>query len=296
MRFLFVDRILHSEKGKFIQGLKHVTADDYYLAVTETGRPHFAISLMGEILGQLAAWNVMDAMDFTKRPVAGMAFRAVVHRPAFVGETLWLESTIDSLDEQVVQYHSVARVQDEVIFTVDGALGPLLPMTDFIDEQDVRRQFAEIYRPIDDYSMLMDEVKSAEAPIINAHQPIAFTPMFDDIVMSEPGVQLTAVKRISRAAPYFPDHFPRKPVLPLTILLECKVNLAREFLKRAAFQKSYRICEMRRIKMKDFVLPGDVVTCHVSVKRQDDDELVLSFNTDVLAKRVCSMELVLRGV
>ena len=51
----------------------------------------------------------------------------------------------------------------------------------------------------------------------------------------KPGISLIAEKRVTRAAPYFPDHFPNKPVLPMTVLLECKLNLAREFIARAGY-------------------------------------------------------------
>lgn len=288
MRFLFVDRILHSIKGERIQGIKHITADDYYLSLTDTGRHHFMPSLIGETLGQLAAWNIMDALDFTKRPVAGVVASVTVHRPAYVGDTLLLESYIDALDDMAVQYHSVARVGDDTVFTIEGALGPLLPMDDFIGQAEVRRQFTEINRP--------GEWPVASMPFFEPLLPdgrhlSAQCPSFDAICMSEPGIQLSAVKRISRSAPYFADHFPNKPVLPMTMLLECKLNLARELIKRAAFQQSYQMSAMRRIKMNEFVYPGDVVTCHVSVKKQDEHELVLSFRSEVEGKRVCVMEL-----
>ncbi len=132
--------------GKFIRGIKHITHNDTYLCSDEQGRFCFISSLIGETLGQLAAWNVMFSNDFTLRPVAGLASSAKLHRPAYIGETLLLESFIDNLDESAVQYHSVARVGDEIVFTIDGALGPLLPMNDFIDEKIVRQQFAEIDR------------------------------------------------------------------------------------------------------------------------------------------------------
>jgi 3-hydroxymyristoyl/3-hydroxydecanoyl-(acyl carrier protein) dehydratase len=245
-------------------------------------------SLIGETLGQLAAWNVMEAIDFTKRPVAGVVACATVHRPAYVGETLFLESYIDSLDDVAVQYHSVARVDDDIVFTIDGALGPLLPMDDFIEQDEVRRQFAEINRPGEWPLALLE---SSERIIPEGLGMKAQYPSFDAILTSEPGIQLSAIKRISRSAPYFADHFPNKPVLPMTLLLECKLNLAREFIKRAQFKQSYQVREMRRIKMNEFVYPGDVVTCQMSVKRQDDDELVLGFRSEVDGKRVCVMEL-----
>ena len=289
MRFLFVDRILHSSPGERIEGLKHITSDDHYLSSDDDGQLYFTSSLVGETLGQLAAWNVMDHCNFTKRPVAGVVASATLYRPAYVGETLLLESVIDSLDDVVVQYHSTARVGDEIVFTVEGALGPLLPMEDFIEVDVVRRQFSEINRPGERPIFLPMSVERERS---NARR---MTPIFqfDAFTASEPGVHLSAVKRVSRAASYFSDHFPKKPVLPMTVLLECKLNLAREFMKRAAFDPLYHIREMRRIKMNEFVYPGDVVTCFLTVKRRDAQELVLNFRSEVDGKRVCVMELLL---
>jgi 3-hydroxymyristoyl/3-hydroxydecanoyl-(acyl carrier protein) dehydratase len=296
MRFLFVDRILHSVRGERICGIKHVTADDYYLSSTAEGRLHLTSSLIGETLGQLAAWNVMEALDFSQRPVAGVASSAMVFRPAYVGETLLLESYIDALDEKAVQYHSIARVNDEIVFKIDGALGPLLPIQGFIDEGKVRQQYAEIYRPAEWPGLSLAKstamVVGAPGEVARARQTNSLF-AFDSILSLEPGIRLTAVKNISRSAPYFPDHFPNKPVLPMTVLLECKLNLAQTFIQLAQLPQAYRIAEMRRIKMSDFVYPGDVVVCHLQVKRQEVDELVLSFRTEVEGKRVCVMELLL---
>jgi len=289
MRFLFVDRILYSVPGERINGIKHITADDHYLSQDDNGRFYFPSSFVGETLGQLAAWNVMKSGNFTKRPVAGVAACATLYRPAYVGDTLLLESVIDSLDDVVVQYHSIARVGNEIIFTIDGALGPLLPMEDFINEDEVRRQYAELDRPGE-----WSNVSSMSLESLNLNpQRSATSFSFDAILSSDPGVRLSAVKKISRAASYFPDHFPNKPVLPMTVLLECQLNLAREFIKRAAFEKSYVARELRRIKMNEFVYPGDVVTCSLSVKSQDESALVLSFRNEVEGKRVCVMELLL---
>ncbi len=161
----------------------------------------------GETLGQLAAWNVMQHNHFSSRPVAGVVSSAQLHRPAYVGETLLLESWIDVLDETAVEYHSIARVGNERVFTIESALGPLLPMQDFISTESVRQQFAEIYHPT---SMQLGDF--ANLPL-QPEERIEFTtavkPMvFDRILSFEPGVRLTAEKRITRAAAYFDDHFP----------------------------------------------------------------------------------------
>ena len=232
----------------------------------------------------------MSCNDFSYRPVAGLVSSARLYRPVYVGETLLLESFIDSLDEAAVQYHSFAYVGDEVVFSIDGALGPLLPMNDFIDGSLVRRQFNEINRPGDYYSVN----STSEESIVDHCSAITPPMLFDKIITCEPGLSLCAEKRVTRAAAYFADHFPNKPVLPMTVLLECKLNLAREFVARASFSQPYRIHEMRKIKMNVFVHPGDILITHVKVKSHDDNELVLSFRSEVDGKRVCVLDIVMK--
>ena len=294
MRFLFVDRILQLIPGEFVRGIKHVTRDDPWLYKDEQGRFCFAPSLIGESLGQLAAWNVMSYNNFSHRPVAGVVSSACLHRPVFPGETILLESSIDCLDEAAVQYHSIARVGDDTVFTVEGALGPLLPMSNFIADEEVRRQFSEINRPGEwsDSSLPV-----AEQDLISSSQFGAFhVPMlFDRILHDEPGLSLVAEKRITRSSPYFPDHFPFNPVLPMTVLLECKLHLAREFLKRAAWPVSYEIRELRKIKMNEFVHPGDVLCCYVTIQKRDEQQLVLRYRSEVDGKRVCVLDVVMKA-
>jgi len=209
-----------------------------------------------------------------------------------VGETLQLETTLDALDDSAVQYHGTARVGDEVVFELTGALGPLLPMEDFIDHDVVRAQFDELNRPGD---WPKEQVPSTPLFELTADklQHVNTLVQFDRVLEHEPGVQITAEKIITRAAAYFPDHFPKKPVLPMTILLECVMNLGRRFVEQFTFDKAYRVQAMRRVKMNDFVVPGDVVTAILKLKSQNNGELVLTCRVSNLGKRVCLLELVM---
>lgn len=296
MRFLFVDRVVDLSPGEYARGIKHVTRDDFYLTADEQGRACFIPSLIGETLGQLAAWSVMQHNEFSLRPVAGVVASAQLHRPAYVGETLLLESFIESLDDRAVQYNSVARVGDELVFSIEGALGPLLPMDEFINSDEIRKQFAEIHRPGDWLALSALNPDVVSVPLVVDQGLIAAPMLFDSILASEPGVSLVAEKRVTRSAPYFPDHFPKKPVLPMTVLLECKLNLAREFVAQAGYSIKYQVSELRKIKMNGFVQPGDVVVCHVKVKQQNDDELILTYRSEVNGKRVCVVDVVLRNM
>ncbi|MDF1684001.1 MAG: hydroxymyristoyl-ACP dehydratase [Legionellaceae bacterium] len=294
MHFLFVDRILALTPGGVTQGIKHVTPDDYYLCLDEQNRRYFVPSLVGETVGQLAAWNVMLSNNFTRRPVAGIAERATLHRPVYVGETLQLETHLDSLDDSAVQYHGTARVGEEVVFELTGALGPLLPMDDFIDVDVVRTQFNELNlnRPgeLSDEQLLRAPLNESAGDKLHHVNGLVH---FDRIIEHDPGVSITAEKCITRAAPYFPDHFPKKPVLPMTVLLECVMNLGRHFVEQLVFDKAYRVQCMQRIKMSDFVSPGAVISAAMKLKSQQNGELVLSCRVSSFGKRVCVLELVM---
>jgi 3-hydroxymyristoyl/3-hydroxydecanoyl-(acyl carrier protein) dehydratase len=290
MRFLFVDQIIQSSPGEWIRGVKHITKDDAYLTVDEQGKPCFISSLIGETLGQLAAWNVIAHSEFRLRPVAGVVASARLCRPAYVGETLLLESFIDALDDTAVQYHSIARVGDQPVFIVEGALGPLLPMSDFIDKQTVQEQYYEIYRPGDWDRLLNTSLQSKVGELVNAASICPITMTFDRVIDLVAHEYITAEKRITRSAPYFPDHFPKKPVLPMTVLLECIQNLARQFA--AYYPMGYQITELRKIKMNEFVQPGDVLVCHMKVKEQTKQEVLLACRCEVNGKRVCVVEVV----
>lgn len=287
MRFLFVDRVLQSVPGLPVIGLKHVTAEDYYLCDDGHGRACFIPSLVGETLGQLAAWHVMAQCDFAFRPVAGVAARAQFYRPVYVGETLWLEATIDALDESSVHYHGVARVGNEEVFRLEGALGPLLPMDTFIDPEVARQQWLELDRPDAGVCVL----ETGEILSQGARQAPSMT--FDRLLSFEPLVSCVAEKRITRAASYFPDHFPRKPVLPLTVLLECAASLARVFLVRSGLGAYGVLKEARKIKMGAFVVPGDVLVGRLTVKQQNEQDVVLVFRHEVQGQRVCVLEMVM---
>jgi len=291
MSFLFVDRIIDFVPGKSCRGIKHVTQDDNYLFLNEDDELCFNPSMIGETLGQLAAWNVMFSCDFKMRPVAGVVECAALRRNVKVGETLILEANIDSIDESAVQYSAKAFVNNEEVFCLTRAIGPMLPMETFISEDLIKKQFNEILR-IADWNELTE--LSTDFNIRNRKPNPDYIPLtYDRVIEHDPGVRVVGCKKISRQAPYFPDHFPNKPVLPMTVLLECKIHLAYEFIKHANITNKYKLKELRKIKMNDFVYPGDEVVTSLMITKQEQEEIVMRFRSEVSRKRVCVMEMVM---
>ena len=330
MSFLFVDRITRMDEGRFIQGIKQITLSDTYLCSSwnDTENPNkknalnngnhsvLMSSIIGETLGQLGAWCVMHANGFTGRPVAGVVSAVHIHDEAKVGEQLFLETTIDALDEAAVEYHSIATVDGRPIFTIESALGPILPMEDFIDPKVVKAQFEKIYR-LDLDGLSLKNIKKNEelenttgvcrgvplwAPANGQAQGLHPTNTFgypsthisfDKILDYNPGESIKAQKSLSLSAAYLPDHFPRKPVMPLTVLLQAKLELAAKFLQNSFEDgKLFRPITVRKVKMSGFVQPGDSVITTVKIKEKSDNQIIISYLTEMYGKRVCMAEAV----
>ncbi len=240
--------------------------------------------IVGEALGQLGAWVVMAANDFTLRPVAGLVGDVSILDQARRGDMLLLDTTIDSVNREAVVYHAVATVGGVRVLTLENALGPLLPMEQFSDPDEVRAQFRAIDRP-------GRAAELAEAPPDPAIDAAAGSPdySFDRVLSRERGKQVVAVKRIPDAAPFFNDHFPRKPVFPLSLLLECLLQLGAELLdeETPGPPRPVRICN---VKMSQFVPPGKSLVAKVRVRDRSDQRARLRFRCEVDGRRVCIAE------
>ena len=89
------------------------------------------------------------------------------------------------------------------------------------------------------------------------------------------------MKHVSIQAPFFADHFPRKHVYPLSVLLEGQMQLAR----RLVGDGLQPVC-IRNIKMSDFVQPGSSVVAKLQVV----EGTRVRMRSEVDGKRVCVAE------
>ena len=70
----------------------------------------FPLALVGEAIGQLAAWAAMAAVDFGQRPVAGLAGSIeLLHEPR-AGQVLELAADLEQVDAESVEYRGTAHV------------------------------------------------------------------------------------------------------------------------------------------------------------------------------------------
>lgn len=233
--FSFVDRITRSDGDGRVEGRYTVPA----------GVDRFPASLMAEAVGQLAAWSAMSRLDFALRPVAGLAAETRYHALVRPGQTLTLEADVERCDADAVAYGGRALVDGRLAVELVGCVGPMLPMADFDDPAAVRADFATL-------------CGAGAAPGRFAGVP----PPRLDALGAEAGRGRRALLQVPArdAAPFFGDHFPRRPVYPGTLLMDALATLAlgvaREALADTAALAPRRVGD---VKIRAFTAPGSTL-------------------------------------
>ena len=91
------------------------------------------------------------------------------------------------------------------------------------------------------------------------------------------------------SAPFFADHFPRRPVFPATLLLDAQIRLALrlagETLPPGPRLRPARVAD---VKMRSFILPGQAVEIEAAMRSATDGAAELSLAAMVDGKRVAT--------
>lgn len=232
--FSFVDRIT-----EFVPGTR---AKAQFAVPAEIAS--FPSCLVAEAVGQLAAWAAMAHIGFRGRPVAALATETRFHRDVRPGQTLDLVVEIDSCDDEAVAYHGSAHADGVLLIELIDCLGPMLPVEDFDAPAAMRERLA-----------LLCGAGAAPGRFHGVAPPRI------DVGKLDPGKSATATLHVPVAAPFFADHFPRRPVFPATLLLDAQIGLAMRLANSADVFAGTGVhpTRMTNVKVRAFMAPGDVL-------------------------------------
>ncbi len=234
--FSFVDRITGLTPGVRARAQFAVPA----------ALPAFPSCLVAEAVGQLAAWVAMAQVCFRGRPVAALANETRFHGDVAPGAVLGLAVEIDSCDDEAVAYAGRATSGDALAIELLDCLGPMLPVAEFDSPEALAAHFELLRGP-------------GAPPGRFGGVPVP------EIVRGAgvPGESLAAVLRVPAVAPFFADHFPRRPVFPATLLLDAQIGLALQLAAEATDLPAGTQpapVRMTHVKMRSFIPPGEVLT------------------------------------
>ncbi len=247
--FSFVDRITQ------IDGITHARGV-YTIPVHAT---RFPVSLVAEAIGQLAAWVAMSTVAFSRRPVAALAGDTRIYSAPQPGDMLELEVDIETCDQDAITYRGRALVGGKLVLELLDTLGSMLDISEFDDPALLAADFGVLTGAGRSPGRFSGVAQPALADIAHA-----------------PAIRLEAVLSVPDEAPFFADHFPRRPVFPATLMLDSQLQLAQRIASEAA-GCPVRITRITNVKVRAFTLPGAmlVLSAELAPPGQDDPEPLL---------------------
>jgi 3-hydroxymyristoyl/3-hydroxydecanoyl-(acyl carrier protein) dehydratase len=242
---------------------------------------HFPASLMAEAVGQLAAWSAMAQLDFACRPVAGLAGAVLYHQLPQPGCTLQLQADIERCDAEAVAYSGKAFVDGRLALELQDSVGPMLPMDEFDAPESVRADFHTLR------GAGAAPGRFGGVPEPGLHE-----------LQAQPGERLCALLRVPELAeaPYFDDHFPRRPVFPGTLLMDALATLSLQLAQQSpslAAAGPLVTRKVSQVKIRSFTAPGaqlqleavlqdiDAQRARLKVTARSDDKTVATARIEV---------------
>lgn len=266
MSFLFVDSIETLDE-RSARGRMHLWA-------APGGPPSWLII---EAVGQLAAWIAMQRTDFTKRPVAALAGEVALDPiPRIDATPVVLEAEVDRCDTRAILYHGRATIGGHEVGRVARCVGPLLPMELFDDPGAVRQRLAVL--------------RTGVAP--ERQLPPGPPPL--EAVRGD-GAERQARLRVPTAAPYFADHFPRRPVFPATLLAAALDTLAAPAAAAALGTAAAQLCVVHDLKVRAFSEPGQELALDATAAAPADGRVAVQVHASIDGKRTAGGRFEYRG-
>jgi 3-hydroxymyristoyl/3-hydroxydecanoyl-(acyl carrier protein) dehydratase len=227
-------------------------------------------------VGQLAAWVAMAHIEFRGRPVAALANETRFHGAVHPGTTLDLTVDIESADDDAVAYRGSASVGGKVVIELIDCLGPMLPVAEFDDPVALEARFYLLCGP----GAAPGRFHGVDAPRVQRESSV-------------PGQTAVGPLQVPAAAPFFQDHFPRRPVFPATLLLDAQIALAMEVAKEMShWRAGMRLMplQMTRVKVRSFTPPGQLLTVAATLLAPAAETARFALTAEADGKRVATAQ------
>ncbi|MFC1591988.1 3-hydroxyacyl-ACP dehydratase FabZ family protein [Thermodesulfobacteriota bacterium] len=291
MRFLMVDRICALEKGKHARGIKNISLNDTFLEEQFPDVPVYSPIVLCEAAAQLVSWIIVQARDFTVKPVITIVDSYDCHGLAMPGDQLEILGEVESFSEESALAHGSILLNGKPIVEMKHCVCYLYPLDELDPPEVMRTQFQNLYRegappaaaaPADRLECLRERI----------HLPPRCR--VDRVLASESSEHLQAVKNVTATADYFNHHFPRKPILPGVLILDALIGtgglLADRLLQeRGQPNKKAVLQHCDKIKFRAFIQPGDQLIIDARVAEFSDAKSTVKIKASLNGKNAAML-------
>lgn len=114
-----------------------------------------------------------------------------------------------------------------------------------------------------------------------------------DRVLELSETDIVAEKLVSANEPYFEGHFPGRPIMPGVLIIEALAQAAAIGVKKnevASRKRGVVLAGVNKARFRKPVLPGSILTLHVTIRRRRGDLFVLQGVARVDSETVAEAE------
>ena len=120
--------------------------------------------------------------------------------------------------------------------------------------------------------------------------------LVDRVVAYKQGESLSAIKNVTANEPFFPGHFPHRPVMPGVLIVEaiaqaCAIMASRDLGEASNEKRVYYFTGIDKARFKQPVEPGDTIDINVRVLRRIKNMWKCAGEATVGGRVCCTAEL-----
>lgn len=147
MKFRLVDKITSWAPWQNISGIKAVSFEEYSLKEAFGERPRLPEMLLLESFLQLGNWLVMLSSDFQQMGAVARISEVRFQDYLLPGQRLQLEVRVTRRREDGFELAGQGLVDGRNVISGLGCLATPVPLVEYLDPDDMRVLFSEIYDP-----------------------------------------------------------------------------------------------------------------------------------------------------
>ncbi|MGA2240596.1 MAG: hypothetical protein ABSH11_00950 [Verrucomicrobiota bacterium] len=147
MKFRLVDKIIAWSPYQRISGVKAVSFEEYCLKESFGDEPRLPETLLLESFLQLGNWLILLSSDFKETGMVVRISEVRFHGFLLPGRQLRMEVTLAHRREDGFELSGEGRVDGRTIITGLRCLAVPVPAAEYVNPDDLRVLFSEIYEP-----------------------------------------------------------------------------------------------------------------------------------------------------
>ncbi len=148
MKFRLVDKITSWSPYRQITGVKTVSFEEYCLKEPFGDEARLPELLLLESFLQLGNWLILLSSDFRSLGMAARISEVRFHDFLRPGQALQMTATVERRREDGFELFGEGTVNNRVLITGLGCLATPVAAADYVNPDDLRVLFAEIYDPL----------------------------------------------------------------------------------------------------------------------------------------------------